>query len=205
MDLEFHQLDLRHARLRVRQPARERRLLASLADAGQQTPVVVVTTSATQIVVDGHTRVRCLRRLHRGTATAVVWDMSEAEVLIFRQVLHPDATVSALEQGWPLRTPHEYHRLPLDHLARRFDRSVSWVSRRLSLVPTLSAATQEPVREGQLVAHAAMKYVVPLARPTRRPPCDSSRRSHRIRSALDSSASSISCTSPVPRPPTRWC
>ena len=36
VELEFHQLDVRYERLRVRQPARERRLLASLADAGQQ-------------------------------------------------------------------------------------------------------------------------------------------------------------------------
>ena len=53
VELEFHQLDLRYERLRVRQPARERRLLASLADAGQQTPIVVVTPAATHVVVDG--------------------------------------------------------------------------------------------------------------------------------------------------------
>ena len=106
MELEFHQLDLRYERLRVRQPARERRLLASLADAGQQTPIVVVTPAATHVVVDGHKRVRCLRRLHRDTVTAVVWDMPEPEALIFRQVLHTDATDSALEQGWLLRTLH---------------------------------------------------------------------------------------------------
>jgi hypothetical protein len=35
MELEFHQLDLRYDGLRVRQPARERRLLASLAVAAQ--------------------------------------------------------------------------------------------------------------------------------------------------------------------------
>jgi hypothetical protein len=52
----------------------------------------------------------------------------------------------------------------LEHLARRFDRSVSWVSRRLSLVRTLPAPIQQHVRDGQLVAHAAMKYFVPLAR-----------------------------------------
>ncbi|OFW35173.1 MAG: hypothetical protein A3F70_10725 [Acidobacteria bacterium RIFCSPLOWO2_12_FULL_67_14] len=133
VELEFHQLDLRYERLRVRQPARERRLLASLADVGQQTPIVVVTTAARYVVVDGHKRVRCLRRLHRDTVTAVAWEMPEPEALIFRQVLHTDATDSALEQGWLLRTLHEDHRLPLQHLARRFDRSVSWVSWRLSL------------------------------------------------------------------------
>jgi hypothetical protein len=42
MELEFHQLDRRWEHLRVRHSARQRRLLASLAEAGQQTPIVVV-------------------------------------------------------------------------------------------------------------------------------------------------------------------
>jgi ParB family transcriptional regulator, chromosome partitioning protein len=164
VELELHQLELRYERLRVRQPARERRLLASLADAGQQMPIVVVTAGARYVVVDGHQRVRCLRRLQRDTVTAVVWEMAEAEALIFRHLLHTDATESAFEQGWLLRTLHEQHGLALDALARRFDRSVSWVSRRLSLVRTLPEAIQQHVQEGRLVAHAAMKYLVPLAR-----------------------------------------
>ena len=78
MELEFHQIDVRYERLRVRQPARERRLLASLADAGQQIPIVVVATGAAYVVVDGHKRVRCLQRLQRDTVAAVVWEMSES-------------------------------------------------------------------------------------------------------------------------------
>ena len=164
MELEFQQLDLRYERLRARQPARERRLLASLADAGQQTPIVVVIGGSAYVVVDGHKRIRCLRQLHRDTVAAVMWEMSEAEALIFRQLLHMEATASALEQGWLLRALHEDHGLALDALARRFDRSVSWVSRRVSLVRTLPEAVQQHVHEGRLVAHAAMKYFVPLAR-----------------------------------------
>jgi ParB/RepB/Spo0J family partition protein len=164
MDLEFHQLDLRYDRLRVRQPERERRLLASLADAGQQMPIVVVTSASVYVVVDGHKRVRCLHRLQRDTVAAVIWEMSEPEALIFRQLLRTDATDSAFEQGWLLRALHDDHGLGLDALARRFDRSVSWVSRRVSLVRTLPAAVQQHVQDGRLVAHAAMKYLVPLAR-----------------------------------------
>ena len=164
MDLEFHQLDLRYERLRVRQPARERRLLASLADAGQQMPIVVVTGDSVYVVVDGHKRVRCLRRLHRDTVAAVLWDMTACDALIFRHLLQTDATDSAFEQAWLLRTLHEDHGLPLDGLARRFDRSVSWVSRRLSLVRTLPDPVQQHVQDGHVVAHAAMKYLVPLAR-----------------------------------------
>ena len=45
MQLEFHQLDRRWEHLRVREPHRQRRLLASLADSGQQTPIVVVAAA----------------------------------------------------------------------------------------------------------------------------------------------------------------
>jgi len=56
VDLEFHQLDCRYEALRVRQPERERRLLASLADHGQQMPIVVVRGACAYVVVDGHKR-----------------------------------------------------------------------------------------------------------------------------------------------------
>ncbi len=164
MELEFHQLDRRYDALRVRQPARERRLLASLAEVGQQMPIVVVSSPSQYLVVDGHKRVRCLHRLHRDTVAAVVWEMAASEALIFRQLLQTDATENVFEQAWLLRTLHEEHGLALDVIARRFDRSVSWVSRRLSLVRALPDAIQQHVRDGHIVAHAAMKYLVPLAR-----------------------------------------
>jgi ParB/RepB/Spo0J family partition protein len=164
MDLEFHQLDLRYDTLRVRQPARERRLLASLADVGQQMPIVVVTSASQYVVVDGHKRVRCLHRLHRDTVAAVIWEMPACEALIFRHLLQTEATENVFEQAWLLRTLHEEHGLALEVIAQRFDRSVSWVSRRLSLVRTLPDPIQQQVRDGHIVAHAAMKYLVPLAR-----------------------------------------
>lgn len=164
MELEFHQLDRRYDALRVRQPARERRLLASLAEVGQQMPIVVVTRDARYVVVDGHKRVRCLHRLHRDTVAAVVWEMATGDALIFRHLLQTDAPENVFEQAWLLRTLHEEHGLALDVVARRFDRSMSWVSRRLSLVRTLPDPIQQHVRDGHIVAHAAMKYLVPLAR-----------------------------------------
>ena len=45
MRLEFHQLDRCYEHLRVHRPERQRRLLASLADSGQQTPIVVVAVA----------------------------------------------------------------------------------------------------------------------------------------------------------------
>ena len=83
--MEFHQLDRRYERLRVRHPARERRLLASLADAGQQMPIVVVAAGSVYVVVDGYKRVRCLYRLQRDTVAAVAWEMREPDALTVEQ------------------------------------------------------------------------------------------------------------------------
>ena len=52
----------------------------------------------------------------------------------------------------------------LAELARRFDRSVSWVSRRLALAELLPEAIQHQVREGKIAAQVAMKFLVPVAR-----------------------------------------
>ena len=75
MELEFHQLDMRYEGLRVRRPERERRLLSSLAERGQQVPIVVIglTEEANRfLVIDGYKRIRALRRLGQDTVRATV-------------------------------------------------------------------------------------------------------------------------------------
>jgi uncharacterized ParB-like nuclease family protein len=76
MQLEFHQLDRRWEHLRVRRPHRQRRLMASLAESGQQTPIVVVAVEGQPgryLVIDGHKRIAALEQLGRDTVEAVVW------------------------------------------------------------------------------------------------------------------------------------
>jgi ParB family transcriptional regulator, chromosome partitioning protein len=167
MQLEFHQLDRRWEHLRVREPHRQRRLLASLADSGQQTPIVVVVGNdqpERYLVIDGHKRVAALEQLGRDTVEATVWAMSEAEALLLSRSLRFSPQESALEQGWLLAEMEQRFGYGLDELARRFDRSASWVSRRLALVELLPEAIQQQVREGKLAAQVAMKYLVPVAR-----------------------------------------
>jgi ParB/RepB/Spo0J family partition protein len=167
MQLEFHQLDRRWEHLRVRHPQRQRRLLASLAAAGQQTPIVVVAAadqSDRYLVIDGYKRIAALQQLGRDTVEAVVWPMSAAEALVLDRSLRLSEHETALEQGWLLAEMERHFGYGLEELARRFDRSVSWVSRRLALVELLPEAIQQQVREGGISAHAAMKYLVPVAR-----------------------------------------
>jgi ParB/RepB/Spo0J family partition protein len=167
MQLEFHQLDRCWEHLRVRHPARQRRLLASLADSGQQTPIVVVAAEGCAdryVVIDGYKRIAALEQLSRDTVEAVVWPMSEAAAMLLDRSLRLSEHESALEVGWLLVELEQRFGYGLDELARRFDRSVSWVTRRLALVELLPEAIQQQVREGKVLAQVAMKFLVPVAR-----------------------------------------
>ena len=167
MQLEFHQLERRWEHFRVRDPVRQRRLLASLADSGQQTPVVVVAAedhADGYVVIDGYKRIAALEQLGRDTVEAVVWPMGEAAAVLLDRSLRLSEQETALEVGWLLAELEQRFGYGLDELARRFDRSVSWVSRRLALVEALPEAVQQQVREGKIPAQAAMKFLVPVAR-----------------------------------------
>jgi ParB family chromosome partitioning protein len=164
MELELHQLDRRYEALRTRSAKRERRLIASLSEVGQQTPIVVVRDGERWVVVDGYKRVRAAHRLGHDVVRAAEWMLGELDALVLERVMRGGEGDSAIEQGWLLRELVQRFGLGQDELGRRFDRSTSWVSRRLGLVTELPVSVQEEVRAGAIGAHAAMKYLVPLAR-----------------------------------------
>jgi ParB/RepB/Spo0J family partition protein len=164
--LEFHQLDRRLEHLRVHHPARFRQLLASLAEAGQQTPILVIPSGQKYLVIDGHQRIAALQQLRRDTVEALILDTTtEAEALLLVHSLRTNSEPeTALEQGWLLAEMEEKHGYTIEELARRFNRSASWIARRLSLVETLPEAVQQQVREGRIAAQIAMRYLAPVAR-----------------------------------------
>jgi hypothetical protein len=58
LELEHHQVQLRYTAVRSTSRSKERRVLRSLADIGQQCPVVVVVDQAPRqyVLIDGYTR-----------------------------------------------------------------------------------------------------------------------------------------------------
>lgn len=164
--VEFHQLDRRLEHLRVRHPARHRRLLASLAETGQQVPIIVIAEAdGRYLVIDGYQRIAALQQLGRDTVNAVAWDMSEAEALVLARSLRINGEPeTALEQGWLLAQMEKELGYSIEALARRFDRSPTWIARRPALVETLPEAVQQQVREGKIAPQIAMRYLAPVAR-----------------------------------------
>lgn len=166
VEVDLHQLELRHRDLRIHDGERRRRLIGSVAEIGQQVPVVVIRDADRLVLIDGYLRVEALRRLHRDTAIATTWPVTEIEALVHHRQL-AGAKSTALEDAWLLARLRE-HGLTMDQLAHQLCRSKSWVSRRLGLLDVLVASAQDRVRAGSVPAQAAMKYLVPLARANKR-------------------------------------
>ena len=108
-------------------------------------------------------RIAALEQLGRDTVEAVAWPMSEAAAVLLDRSLRLSEQETALEVGWLLAELEQRFGYGLDELARQFDRSVSWVSRRLALVELLPETIQQQVREGKVLAQVAMKFLAPVA------------------------------------------
>lgn len=162
--MELEQLELRYAALRLGTPGRHARLVASMMEHGQQTPVLVVGEADRFVLIDGYARVEALRALARDLVSATVLELPEAEALVLSYRMERGRRRSVLEEAWLIAELVERHGKSLRELALQLGRSKSWVSRHLALVRHVPEEVEEAVRRGTVCAHAAMKYLVPLAR-----------------------------------------
>ncbi|HQT95658.1 MAG TPA: ParB/RepB/Spo0J family partition protein [Thermoanaerobaculaceae bacterium] len=165
VELNLSALDVRYGGLRVRYRRREAQLMASLEEHGQQDAICVIDAGEGRFaVVDGHKRVRALRRLRRDTVKAVVWEMPASQALAAAYRAASREGYNAIEEGWLVCELHRVGKLDLGKTAAAMGRSKSWASRRLGLVEGLPDGVLESVRRGELGAWSAMKHLLPLAR-----------------------------------------
>lgn len=165
LEVNVAALDVRYDRLRVMDGRGERQLMASLEEHGQQDAICVVAEDEGRlVVVDGHKRVRALKRLRRDVVKAVVWDMMPTEALAAAYRAGSGPSYNALEEGWLIYELHRCGKWGLGKVAAAMRRSKSWASRRLGLVEGLPDGVLDRVRRGELGAWTAMKHLLPLAR-----------------------------------------
>jgi len=168
-ELEAHQLERRFALLRLPDPRALGALERSLALTGQLQALIAVPAEpagapAPFVLLDGYRRLEALRRLERDTARVEIWHCPLAQAL-------PRVLTAAQARGWApveeallLQTLTTEHGLSQHELARRTGRDVSWVSRRLKLLGSLSGELLEAVCAGALSTWVASRILAPLAR-----------------------------------------
>ena len=165
LESDLHQLELRFASLRMRQPRVVDRLARSIEQNGQLVPVVAVAEQHNHwVLIDGYLRIEALGRLSRDTAQIELWDCPLAQALLMVLVRVQGRAWEAIEEGAIIRELITRFELPQREVARQTGRDVSWVNRRLSLVQGLSEALFTAICRGELSTWAASRVLVPLAR-----------------------------------------
>lgn len=164
-ELNLSSLDERYGRLRVRDPRREAQLMASLDEQGQQDAIIVIgEAEGRYVIVDGHKRVRALRRLRRDTVKAMVWEAGASQALAAAYRAANRQGYNAIEDGWLVYELHRVGGWDLGMTAAALGRSKSWASRRLGLVEGLPECLAEAITAGRVGAHAAANHLVALPR-----------------------------------------
>lgn len=166
VEVELDSLDLRYAKLRARRPLLEKRLMASLEEAGQQSPVIVVAGEepGRWVLIEGRKRVRALKRLKAEAVNAVVWELAPTQALIAAYQLQDGSGYNAVEEGWLVWELVRGGGLSLGEVGRRLKRSKAWVSGRLGLIEGLPERVLEEVQRGKIGAYVATRYLLPFAR-----------------------------------------
>lgn len=128
----------------------------SFARHGQIDALSVFVTGGQLEIIDGFKRVRAARALAWRTLRARVVDVDPAEAKVLLVALHDRRELTALEEGWLIRSLYRDHGLSQPSIAARLGRHKSWVFRRLMLVEALDPAVQADVRLGLLAPRAAV-------------------------------------------------
>ena len=163
--LDLHALIPRFASLRLHDPTRLARLVASIEQRGQLMPVVAVPEADGDrhwVLIDGYRRRAALQRLGEDQIWVDVWARSVDEALLASLARGPERAWEAIEEAALIAELSSRH--SLQAIARELGRDVSWVSRRLSLIKALPEDLLDAVRAGRISLWAATRTLAPLAR-----------------------------------------
>lgn len=162
--VELAQLDLRYEGCRLKAPAAEGRLLASMAQSGIQEPLQGVELSSKRILLNGFKRVRCARKLHIHTGPFVSLAADETSGIVCLLRVVNDHALSLLEQARFLDELQAAGGLSVAEIAQQISRSKAWVSLRLGVLAELSLVVREALFDGSFPVYSYLYTLRPFRR-----------------------------------------
>jgi ParB-like chromosome segregation protein Spo0J len=149
------------ARYRLRSPAAERVLQASLRRYGQMSPVAVFLWHGRYEVVDGFKRLAAARAVSGWSslcARVIEADARSAKAAIYG-LNRASGKTSELEEAWIVHALVREDGLPQVEVAALLGRHKSWVCRRLALIEKLGEPAQDELKVGLLSPTCARQLV----------------------------------------------
>jgi hypothetical protein len=163
-NVELTTFDLRYEGHRMRDDAREARLLASIAQRGIEQPLKGVDTPERRFLLDGFKRYRSAQRLGIGCVPYVCLGEEEAMGIVSLMRVAKDHSLNLLEQAKFIAELLTMHRLSVAEIAEKLCRSKGWVSMRRNLLEEMSDKVQRILFRGAFPVYSYMYTLRPFMR-----------------------------------------
>jgi hypothetical protein len=155
-EVELSTVDLRYESYRMRNPALESRLLASIVERGIEEPLEGVDTPEGRFLLNGFKRYRCARKLGIGTVPYVSIGDDEATGILAVLRTSNNTALSILEQAHFIDDLRHRHRMSVADIAETVSRSKGWVGMRLGLFAEMSEKIREKMLSGAFPVYSYM-------------------------------------------------
>ena len=156
VEAELSTFDLRYEGYRMKNPALEGRLLASITERGIEEPLEGVDAGDRRILLNGFKRYRCARKLALETVPYATLGEDEATGIVAILRSSNNRTLSVLEQARFIDDLHTLHKLSVAEIAETLSRSKSWVTMRLGILGEMGERVQEKVFSGAFPVYSYM-------------------------------------------------
>jgi hypothetical protein len=158
-EVELASLDLRYESFRLKVPALEERLLASILQRGIQEPLEGVEVQQAKVLLNGFKRYRCARKLRLGTVPYCSLGQDEAVAILDLLRLSNNRSLSLLEQAAFVAELKNARGLNVAEIAAELSRSKSWVTMRLGLLAEMSDRVRQKLFTGAFPVYSYMYLI----------------------------------------------
>ena len=162
--VELSNLDLRYEGHRLRDDAREARVLASIAERGIDEPLEGVDTPEARFLLDGFKRCRSARKLGIHCVPYLSLGEEEATGILSLMRVSTDKALGILEQARFIVDLVSIHGMSVAEVAQTLGRSKAWVCMRQSLLKEMSSAIEQILFRGALPVYSYMYTLRPFMR-----------------------------------------
>jgi hypothetical protein len=162
--VELSTLDLRDEGHRLRDDAREARLLASIAERGIEEPLEGVDTPDCRFLLNGFKRYRCADKLGIDCVPYLSLGEEEATGIVNLMRVSTNKALGILEQARFIVDLWTIHGMSVAEVAQTLSRSKAWVSMRCGLLDQMSQTIQEILFRGAFPVYCYMYTLRPFRR-----------------------------------------
>jgi predicted transcriptional regulator len=157
-NIELSALDRKYESYRMKNPAAEARLLASISERGIEEALEGIDASGggAVILLNGFKRYRCAVKLGIGIAPYASLGEDEASAILHLLRVSNDRSLTILEQARFIEQLRKQDAMSVAEIAEKLSRSKSWVSMRVGLIAEIGDAVRERLFSGAFPVYPYM-------------------------------------------------